>query len=231
MILLCEQAGWVTGLIRTGCARVWHKWIGWRGWWHLPYRCHLNKDVPLIAKAFAHHKGWQCWVIFKLFCLAHGKQEWISVLPFWVGSVTLAAVRGPLGSEKSSWSFSEITLVIRGAGSAGRGWLMLFSRTWACVKGLSLQTAETVGNAEIGLFFAMVLCHLSCLPFSVANCHCFFGKVFTSTPSHVSQEKVEPNGVRSVTGLIAHLCWHADQRRCWISSVAFSSLFHTWVLQ
>lgn len=100
---------------------------------------------------------------------------------------------------------------------------MLFCRTWACVKGLSLQTAGTVGNAKIGVCFAMALCKPSCLPFSVANCHCFFGKVFASTPSHVSQEKAEPNGVRSVTGLIAHSCWHADQRECWISGKASSS--------
>lgn len=96
-------------------------------------------------------------------------------------------------------------------------------RAWVCVKGLSLQTAGTVGNAEIGFCFTMVLCNPSCLPFSVASCHCFFGKVFTSTPSHVSQEKVEPNGVRSVAGLIAHSCWHANQRECWISGKASSS--------
>lgn len=85
------------------------------------------------------------------------------------------------------------------------------------------QTAGTVGSAEGGFCFAMVLCNPSCLPFSVANCHCFFGKVSASTPSHVSQEKAEPNGVRSVTGLIAHSCWHADQRECWIGGKASSS--------
>lgn len=82
------------------------KWV-MKLMFHLPYRCHLNKDVSLILKAFTHHKGWQCWVIFKLFCLAHGKQEWISVLPFWVGSVTLQAVMGLLAGEKPSWSWGQ----------------------------------------------------------------------------------------------------------------------------
>jgi len=76
IVLLYEQAGCVTGHTRTRL----HKELTQINWvmklmFHLPCRCHLNKDVPLIPKAFTHHEGWQCWVIFKLFCLAHGKQE------------------------------------------------------------------------------------------------------------------------------------------------------------
>lgn len=119
------------------------------------------------------------------------------MLPFWVGSVTLPAVMGLLGCEKPSWSSWS------GEQAVLEGWLMLFCRTRACVKGLSLQTSGIMGNAEIGFCFAMVLCKPSCLSCSEASSHCFFGKVFASTPSHISQEEVEPNGV---TGLIAHSC-------------------------
>lgn len=122
------------------------------------------------------------------------------MLPFWVGSVTLAALMGLLGTEKPLWSSWP------GEQAVLEGWLILFCRTWACIEGQSLQTAGIVGNAEIGFCFAMVLCNPSCLPFSMANCPCFFGEVFASTPADISQEKAEPNGVRPVTGLIAHSC-------------------------
>lgn len=62
------------------------------------------------------------------------------MLPFWVGSVTLPAVMGLLGSEKPSWSLWS------GEQAVQEEWLMLFCRTWVCVEGLSLQTAGTVGE-------------------------------------------------------------------------------------
>lgn len=74
------------------------------------------------------------------------------MLPFWVGSVTLAALMGLLGTEKPLWSSWP------GEQAVLEGWLILFCRTWACIKGQSLQTAGIVGNAEIGFCFALVCC-------------------------------------------------------------------------
>lgn len=165
---------------------------------HLPYRCHLNKDVPLIPKAFTHHKGWQSWVIVKLFRLAHGKQEYISALPFWVGSVTLRAVMGLLAGEKPPWSWWP------GEQAVLEGWLVLCIRAWACEMARPYK-CRGMGDVEIGFCFPTVLCNPSCLLFSVVlpNCHRFSGNMLASPPSHVSQENAEPNGVRSITGLIA----------------------------
>lgn len=71
---------------------------------HLLYSCHLNKDVPLISKAFTHGTGWQHQVIFRLFCLAYVKQaqtsaSWQVVLLFWVGSMTLPVVTALVEQE------------------------------------------------------------------------------------------------------------------------------------
>lgn len=72
-----------------------------------------------------------------------------------------------------------------------------------------------MGDVEIESCFPTVLCNPSSLTFSVVlpNCRCFFGNMLASSSSHISQEKTELNGMRS------------------LMDKASSSLHHTWVLR